>query len=456
MMQRINSKDLDNEALAFKPVLGEMISEIPTKALPGHPKELSATVDSAAGLAQHTNNHAMNLWQPDRQCTIPSFPDQEHPDKAVSSGQALPRSVTPQKFLPSTIPTADFIGSGVPYSSMNPLDIPTLIPPSNISPFEVLERVSKWFKEIGEVNPSEGPMSFDGKDNNRNREGKREEKPRGEKRESSSPFRVSPPSLAAVQPPSATLAIMSYQRSNFMETDDMFLQFEDDLDNNIARGSSSVGDNTAESSSQQSIPTPRRRAQSRLLELERHVAINGRIPMTITPGAEKPISPHVVHFSQAIGVCMRKTFSVRCLKWADVGREYIEVFKDDLQMLTTFKEFRAGCHRHFKKYSDPEEARANPPNALVGRDEDCHFLCDHYISRAFQYELAERKGEPIDRVELFRETHVRAGTFVSQDAHNQMLELQSQPTPEGSQPLSEDEICDQVLGRRPSYSKGLG
>ncbi|KAA0032328.1 zinc finger protein ZPR1-like protein [Cucumis melo var. makuwa] len=37
-----------------------------------------------------------------------------------------------------------------------------------------------------------------------------------------------------------------------------------------------------------------------------------------------------------------------------------------------------------------------------------------------------------------------------------MLELQSQPTLEGSQPLSENEICDQVLGRRPGYSKGLG
>ncbi|KAA0026299.1 CACTA en-spm transposon protein [Cucumis melo var. makuwa] len=296
----------------------------------------------------------------------------------------------------------------------------------------------------------------------RSREGRREN------RRPRSVFcrRRSPSSLAAVQPPSATL----------------------------------------ESSSQQATPTPRRRAQSRLLELERHVAINGRIPMTIAPGAEKPISPHAVRFSQAIGVCVRKTFPVRCLKWADVGREYIEVVKGDLQrlfvldfndqamnrfvehqMLTTIKEFRADCHRHFKKYSDPEEARANPPNALVGRDEDWHFLCDHYISRAFQeqsrtnkaarqkqpynhssgsksflqrqYELAERKGELINRVELFRETHVRAGTFVSQaaeDAHNQMLELQSQPTPEGSQPLSEHEICDQVLGRRPGYSKGLG
>ncbi|KAA0046642.1 CACTA en-spm transposon protein [Cucumis melo var. makuwa] len=188
-----------------------------------------------------------------------------------------------------------------------------------------------------------------------------------------------------------------------METDDMFLQFEDDLEN-IVGGSSSVGDNTAGSSSQQTTPTPRRRAQSRLLELECYVAINERIPMTIAPGAEKPISPHAVRFSQVIGVCVRKTFPARCLKWADVGREYIEVVKGDLQ-------------------------------------------------------LAERRGQPVDRVELFRETHVRAGTFVSQaveDAHNQMLELQSQPTPDGSQPPSEDEICDQVLGRRPGYSKGLG
>ncbi|TYK18361.1 CACTA en-spm transposon protein [Cucumis melo var. makuwa] len=109
----------------------------------------------------------------------------------------------------------------------------------------------------------------------------------------------------------------------------MFLQFEDDL-YNIAGGSSSVGDNTR-SSSQQTTPTPRRRAQSRLLELERHVAINGRIPMTIAPGAEKPISPHAVRFSQMIGVCVRKTFFVHCLKWGDVGREYIEVVKGDLQ-----------------------------------------------------------------------------------------------------------------------------
>ncbi|KAA0055546.1 CACTA en-spm transposon protein [Cucumis melo var. makuwa] len=34
---------------------------------------------------------------------------------------------------------------------------------------------------------------------------------------------------------------------------------------------------------------------------------------------------------QTIGVCVRKIFFVRCLKWADVGRGYIEVVKGDLQ-----------------------------------------------------------------------------------------------------------------------------
>ncbi|KAA0054614.1 CACTA en-spm transposon protein [Cucumis melo var. makuwa] len=73
----------------------------------------------------------------------------------------------------------------------------------------------------------------------------------------------------------------------------------------------------------------------------------------------------------------------------NLGREYIKVVKGDLerfvvldfndqamnrfiehQMLNTFKEFRGDCHRYFKKYSNPEKARVNPPHLLVGRDED--------------------------------------------------------------------------------------
>ncbi|KAA0037353.1 CACTA en-spm transposon protein [Cucumis melo var. makuwa] len=133
-------------------------------------------------------------------------------------------------------------------------------------------------------------------------------------------------------------------------------------------------------------------SHSRLLKLERYVAANSWILMTITPNAEK-LSPHAVHLSQAIGVCVRKKFLVCYLKWADVGREYIEVVKGDLQ-----------------------------------------------------HELPEQRMEPVDCVELFWQTHVRDETFVSQAAedphclnllHHQMLELQSQSILEGSQSLSE-------------------
>ncbi|TYK11183.1 CACTA en-spm transposon protein [Cucumis melo var. makuwa] len=222
-----------------------------------------------------------------------------------------------------------------------------------------------------------------------------------------------------------TIMSSSYQRNNFMETDAMFLEFEDDLDN-IAGGSSSLGDNTGSSSQQPATPTPRRHAQSRLLELERHVA--------------------------AIGVCVRKTFPICCLKWADVGREYIEVVKGNLQRLGVLDfndQAMNSCAFQEQSQTNKAARQKQPYNHNSGSKS--------FLQR--QYELAKRKGESVDRVELFWKTHVRVGTFVSQaveDAHNQMLKLQSQPTLKGSQPLSEDEICDQVLGRRPCYSKGLG
>ncbi|KAA0038251.1 CACTA en-spm transposon protein [Cucumis melo var. makuwa] len=118
------------------------------------------------------------------------------------------------------------------------------------------------------------------------------------------------------------------------------------------------------------------------MELERYIHKNGKIPISIVPRAEKSISPHVVRFSNTIGVLTLETFPVCYLKWADVPPKYIEVVKCDLlgnqelnrfieyQMFMTFKEFKGDCHRHFKKYSDPEEAGANISNRLVNRSKD--------------------------------------------------------------------------------------
>lgn len=80
------------------------------------------------------------------------------PASTANAGEKLPPyPLFPPGLIPGMVRKMQ-IGSGVPYSPMSPLDIPTVIPPSNVSPSEILDRVSKFFKEIGEVNPSEGPM----------------------------------------------------------------------------------------------------------------------------------------------------------------------------------------------------------------------------------------------------------------------------------------------------------
>ncbi|KAF9604309.1 hypothetical protein IFM89_005635 [Coptis chinensis] len=63
-------------------------------------------------------------------------------------------------------------------------------------------------------------------------------------------------------------------------------------------------------------------------------------------------------------------------------------------------------------------------------------------------------------IALYRKTHFSEKKgWVSHEAENnyeRMVELQNQPTPEGSNPLTEEEIFYEVLGVRPSYKRGLG
>ncbi|KAI4356155.1 hypothetical protein L6164_000199 [Bauhinia variegata] len=258
--RRTSTHDLDNEALAFKPVLGSMLASIyhhpqsneeyrkrllqmvefwsskevydqetivvlkgemiggpQNLPFPGPPKALSSgSTDSAAGMHQQMPNHIAQQWQSDRPNSGSGVLDKDHPEKHLGLGQSMPPSVTAQQFLANPAPSGAFagpmalpssvqpanqqpgahllpslssstgeklppyplfppglipgmvkkmqIGSGVPYSPLSPLDIPTVIPPSTVPPSEILQSVSKFFREIGEVNPSEGPVTSDSRD----------------------------------------------------------------------------------------------------------------------------------------------------------------------------------------------------------------------------------------------------------------------------------------------------
>ncbi|KAE8735527.1 putative nucleolysin tia-1 [Hibiscus syriacus] len=218
LQRRANPHDLDNEALAFKPVLGSMLARIyhnpqneenrsrlqrilqfwASKEVysqddiyvlesemisgpPGPPKELSHdSVESSipAGILHDTTHNNVSMWQPDKQSSTPNVLDQadkqgepaslpslsSSQQQSANIGEKLPPyPLFPPGLIPGMVRKMQ-IGSGVPYCPLSPLDIPTFIPPSDVSPSEVLERVSKFFKEIGEVNPSEGSWKSNSRD----------------------------------------------------------------------------------------------------------------------------------------------------------------------------------------------------------------------------------------------------------------------------------------------------
>ncbi|KAA0040189.1 CACTA en-spm transposon protein [Cucumis melo var. makuwa] len=131
---------------------------------------------------------------------------------------------------------------------------------------------------------------------------------------------------------------------------------------------------------------------------------------------------------------MRKTFPIHNLKWMDVGREYIEAVKGHLQRFFMLN------------FNDQGMNRSNHGRTGL-LDRSSLTIIAAGQSRFYNYSTS-LLGE------------ARPCGVVSRNRclirNNQMLKLQFQPTPEGSQPLYGDEICDQVLGRRSSYSKGLG
>ncbi|KAA0055056.1 CACTA en-spm transposon protein [Cucumis melo var. makuwa] len=72
----------------------------------------------------------------------------------------------------------------------------------------------------------------------------------------------------------------------------------------------------------------------------------------------------------------------------------------EYQMFSTFKEFRGDCHRHFKKYSDPDEEQSRTNMAARQKQPYNHSTGSKSFLQS-QHKLAEQRGESVDCVELF-------------------------------------------------------
>ncbi|KAJ0251793.1 hypothetical protein HA466_0127030 [Hirschfeldia incana] len=212
LQRRTNLHEFDNEALAFRPVLGSMLGKIyhcphnkeanqsrlenllqfwaskevfdqdtissldkEMKSGPP-PNNFSRSPIIAANSLQHPGmmQHPQSSNVPSTMSlnslpsgafpgSVPLNPSVPPPTQPPAGEKPAPYPLFPPGLIPGMVRKMQ-VGSGVPYSPLSPLDIPTVIPPSVTPQSQVLERVSKFFKEIGEVNPSEGPMGSESQD----------------------------------------------------------------------------------------------------------------------------------------------------------------------------------------------------------------------------------------------------------------------------------------------------
>ncbi|KAA0047838.1 (R)-mandelonitrile lyase 1-like [Cucumis melo var. makuwa] len=81
---------------------------------------------------------------------------------------------------------------------------------------------------------------------------------------------------------------MSNFSTDFDKSDDLFNFNVEEF--NTIQGTSSIGDTS--DTSQPTTPTSGRQQHSRNLKFYRYVAQNGKVPISIAPSKDKPISPH--------------------------------------------------------------------------------------------------------------------------------------------------------------------
>ncbi|KAL4279094.1 hypothetical protein GQ457_03G015270 [Hibiscus cannabinus] len=117
---------------------------------------------------------------------------------------------------------------------------------------------------------------------------------------------------------------------------------------------------------------------------------------------------------------------------------------------------RHQVHLHFKKFPNAIIARQNKPTKYNLTQENWEKLCDLFSDP--QYHRNDDQ-EP-NRMDFFKATHYSNGkgwtSSNAQTTYEKMVELQSTPVEEGSEPKTTDDIVDEVLGTRSGYIPGLG
>ncbi|KAI3871843.1 hypothetical protein MKX03_014963 [Papaver bracteatum] len=226
---------------------------------------------------------------------------------------------------------------------------------------------------------------------------------------------------------------------------------------------------------------------------------NEKPTITIKPGQRIPTGDWATEFQTEIGIIVREFAPWSTLpKWKSIGKSDLKKFYDlilekftiDLHVVriqkvvntmlaNEYRQFRCTLHKHYLQYKQDGTERENPHHQV--KQEDWEKLCTWFESDEFQTSSSQGKksreanttihctgskpfcdpetGEAVEQIEFYKLTHCKNDIWTchtAEENYGKMLELRAAPTPEGSTPLTDAQICEEVLGVRSGYVKGLG
>lgn len=240
------------------------------------------------------------------------------------------------------------------------------------------------------------------------------------------------------------------------------------------------------------------RGKNKSKGLERLIKKAGH-PLNLNISVERrPIGENHELLSREIGIVTRYHAPIKRIGWNNFSEADKEPLYELLKMKfnldlsephvkgclellfsSSYKTFHHRCYTHYLKSGGGDSARNSPYEPLRDRPGDWTWLCDHFeteefqkksvIGRANRMKLANvhKKGtKPFvalqhelscDQISLYKECYCSDKGWASRDArHNYetMLQMQHENEQEGAIQLTEQQICEKVLGKAYGYIRG--
>ncbi|KAG6503020.1 hypothetical protein ZIOFF_035309 [Zingiber officinale] len=217
--------------------------------------------------------------------------------------------------------------------------------------------------------------------------------------------------------------------------------------------------------------------------LRRQISDRGRLPVTFHQSDGHPIGSNAASFMTELGLSVKKFAPLQAKSWKHIPAENKRMIYDrisaafdisfqegsssvmketDRLMSARYRDNRSKMHNHYKKLSHlpPAERRQHIPIEFYETQDDWDYMCTLFESEAFQKRSAINVK---NRGKLPYNHRGGSKSFIqySYDGDD-MVRLRDEcilsQNPEDGIDVVQiaDTVCDQVLGTRSGYIRGLG